>query len=182
MTAQTMPGGTARPAHTTHSGETAQRARAAAETTVAARKAPHVRLRRLLVTLGVVASLVVAGITVRAASIWAASEAPLTVAPVSVESVEMALAQEKSRSAILEDQIAALQSSAGDLTGALSAAGTRLATDQATADELRASLAAAQAKLAKLEAALAAQAKAAAAHTTTRSTSGGSDDGGGVDD
>ena len=173
MTAQTIPGGTAH-------------ARAAAETVTTARTAPRTTFRRLLVTLGVAASLLVAGFTVRAASMWAASEAPLTVAPVSVESVEMALAQEKSRSAILEDQIAALQSSAADLTGALDAAGNQLATDQATADELRASLAAAQDKLAKLEAALAAQAKAAArARTTTTTTSSGSgerDDDGGFDD
>ena len=149
----------------------AQQARASAETTAAARTAPRPTFRRLLVTLGVVASLIAAGATIRAASLWAASQAPLTVAPVSVDSVRQALAQEKSRSAVLEDQIAGLQASAIDLQGALQTARERLATDAATADELRASLAAAQDKLAKLEAALAAQAKAAA-RTTTRSTSG----------
>jgi septal ring factor EnvC (AmiA/AmiB activator) len=152
---------------------TAQHARAVSETVVTARSAPRPTIRRLLVTLGVVASLIAAGATVRAASLWASSQAPLTVAPVSVESVEMALAQEKSRSAVLEDQIASLQASAADLQGALQTAKGRLATDEATAGELRTSLAAAQDKLAKLEAAL-----AAAANARTRSTSGSSSAGG----
>ena len=149
----------------------AQHARATAETAATTRTAPRPTLRRFLVTLGVVASLIAAGATVRAASLWAASQAPLTVAPVSVDSVRQALAQEKSRSAILEDQIATLEASAAGLQTALQSAKDRLVTDEATAEELRASLAAAQDKLAKLEAALAAQAKAAA-RTTTRSTSG----------
>ena len=153
---------------------TAQLARADIETSATTRTAPRPTIRRLLVTIGVAASLVAAGATIRAAALWAASEAPLTVAPVSVESVQMALAQEKSRSAILEDQIAGLVSSATDLQSALQAAQDRLSTDQATADELRASLAAAQDKLTKLEAALAAQAKArASTRTVTTRTSGG---------
>lgn len=172
MTAQTIP----TPPGARHAPG-AQHARAAVETATTARAtartAPRPTLRRLLVTLGVAASLIAAGATVRAASLWAAGQAPLTVAPVSVESVRMALAQEKSRSAMLEDQIAELQASAAELSSALQAAGDRLLTDQATADELRASLAAAQDKLAKLEAALAAQAKAAA-RTTTQTTSGSS--------
>lgn len=155
----------------------AQHARAVSETVVTARTAPRPTIRRLIVTVGVVASLIAAGATVRAASLWASSKAPLTVAPVSVESVEMALAQEKSRSAVLEDQIASLQASAADLQGALQTAKGRLATDEAAAGELRTSLATAQDKLAKLEAALAAAAKA-----RTRSTSGTSSVGGGTDD
>jgi septal ring factor EnvC (AmiA/AmiB activator) len=151
---------------TTHN---AQHARTTVETAATARSAPRPTVRRLLVTFGVVASLVAAGATIRAASLWAAGQAPLTVAPVSVESVRLALEQEQSRSAALEEQIASLQASAAELEAALASAGDRLVTDQATADELRASLAAAQEKLAKLEAALAAAAKTPA-RTSTRST------------
>jgi septal ring factor EnvC (AmiA/AmiB activator) len=148
---------------------------------------PRPTLRRLLVTIGVVASLVAAGATIRAASLWAATQAPLNIAPVSVDSVRQALAQEKSRSAVLEDQISGLQSNAADLESALQSARDQLVTDQTTADQLRASLAAAQAKLATLEAALAKQAKSTSGTTSgstsgSSGTSGGSDDGGGYDD
>lgn len=171
-------------------GGTAQIARAAAETAATARTAegrpgaraataPRPTLRRLLVTAGVAGSLIVAGATVRAASQWASTQAPLDVAPVSVESVESALALEKSRAAVLEDQIANLHASAAGLQTALEAAQSRLVTDEATADELRASLAAAQEKLAKLEAALVAQGNA---RTSTRTASADSDDHGDDDD
>jgi len=154
----------------------APQARAAAETAATARTATRPTLRRLLVTIGVVASLIAAGATIRAASLWAATQAPLTVAPVSVDSVRQALAQEKARSVVLEDQIASLQASAIDLQGALQTARDRLASDAATADELRASLAAAQDKLAKLEAALAAQAKATSTRVAVSRTSGERED------
>lgn len=154
----------------------AQHARAAVETAATARTSPRPTVRRLLVTIGVVTSLVAAGATIRAASLWAAGHAPLTVAPVSIESVRMALGQEQSRSAMLEDQIASLEASSAELQAALASANDRLATDQLTADELRASLAAAQEKLDKLEAALAAAAKSSTRTTTTRTSSGAGED------
>jgi chromosome segregation ATPase len=140
-------------------------------------------LRRLLVTLAIAGALIIAGVTVRAASSWAATRAPLSVAPVSLDSVQLALEQERARSAALEAQLRELESSAGDLTAALQAARDRVGADEATAEDLRTSLTAAQDRLAKLEAALkAAAAKQATSTTTsTRATtstpSGESDDG-----
>jgi len=131
--------------------------------------------RRLLVTLGVAGSLLLAGATIRAASLWAATQAPLTIAPVSVESVQAALDQERARSADLQRQLSALQPSTAQLSSALDAAQTRAGTDQATAEELRASLSAAQDRLTKLEASLAAAAKQAtrSGSTTTTTTRAG---------
>src|SRR5512147_338989 len=87
--------------------------------------------RRLLVTIGVAGSLLVAGATIRAASLWAATQAQLTVAPVSVESVQKALEQERSRSADLQAQLSALESSTAQLNAALAEAQARAGTDQA---------------------------------------------------
>jgi hypothetical protein len=135
--------------------------------------------RRLLVTIGIAGSLLVAGATIRAASLWAANQAPLTVAPVSVESVQRALEQERSRSAELQTQLSALESSTAQLNSALLEAQNRAGTDQTAAEELRASLTAAQDKLTKLEAALAAAAKRAPSTTRTTTTTTPSGSGGG---
>ena len=151
-----------------------------ATTPATTRVAARPTVRRILVTIGVVLSLITAGATIRAASLWAASHAPLTVAPVSIDSVQMALAQEKSRSVVLEEQIASLEQSAIELNAALGAARDRLVTDQATADELRASLAAAQDKLTTLEASLAAAQARTQTRTTTRSSGEIEDEG--IDD
>jgi len=125
---------------------------------------PHVR--RPLVVLGVILTLVAAAGTVRAASIWVATTASLASPPTSMTSIEDALTQEQARSADLQQQLDALRSSSGDLSAALVAANQQVTTDQATADSLRSSLKAVQDKLAKAEAALrAAQAAAAAAAT-----------------
>jgi septal ring factor EnvC (AmiA/AmiB activator) len=141
----------------------------------------HAALRRTLVTVGIAASLLAAGLTIRAASMWAAASAPLTLAPVSVSSVQGALQQERARSATLEAQLAALESSASQLRSALDAAQSQAGVDQATADDLRASLTAAQKKLPKLETSL----KAAAARSSAPSgggSGGGSSGGTGGDD
>ena len=135
-------------------------------------------LRRTLVTIGIVGSLVAAGLTIRAASMWAATSAPLIVAPVSVTSVQQALEQERARSATLQTQLAALESSGADLRSALDSAQKQAGVDQATADDLRASLTAAQQKLARLEASL----RAASRRSGSTSTAGGSSGGAGDDD
>lgn len=142
-------------------------------------------VRRPLVILGVLLTLFAAAATVRAASIWASTSATLTTPPATISSIEMALAREQSRSAVLQDQLDALHSSSRDLEAALWAANNQVTADQATAADLEASLAAAKAKLAKLEAALrAARAggtTSRAGSTTTTSTYH-DDDGGEVDD
>ncbi|HYK95449.1 MAG TPA: hypothetical protein VE011_06245 [Candidatus Dormibacteraeota bacterium] len=149
------------------------------EARAAARATGRPAVRRLLVTIGVAGSLLIAGVTVRAASQWAAVQAPLTVAPVSVESVQAALDQERTRSADLERQLAALQSSTAQLSSALSEAQARVGNDQSTAEGLRASLVAAQAKLGKLQASLAAAAKQSVRSGSTTTVMSGSSGGGG---
>ena len=130
-------------------------------------------IRRAIVSGGVVLALFLAAVTVRSAALWTSSSAPLSVAPVAVDSIEKALADERMRSAALEQQITELDAAAADLGVALEAARTRLGTDQATATELRASLTAAQKKLVKLEAALRAAASRRAAPATV-TVAGGS--------
>jgi septal ring factor EnvC (AmiA/AmiB activator) len=143
-------------------------------------------IRRTLLVIGVLLSLAAAAATVEAASRWTASTAPLANGPASLDSIQQALAAQQSRSAVLEDQLAAMRAASDDLAGALNDANTQVSTDQATADQLRTALAAAQAKLAKLEAALKAQAtvtmttKTSKPATTTTTTF--HDDDGGVDD
>lgn len=132
-------------------------------------------LRRNLVIAGVVASLVVGGATIRAASIWTAAAAPLNDPPVSLNSIEDALAAEQARSAALEEQLMALTDASTQLADALEAAQGQLATDAATAEELRAALAAAQDKLAKLEASIAA-ARARITSTVSAPAGGGEED------
>jgi Tfp pilus assembly protein FimV len=126
-------------------------------------------IRRTIVTIGVAAALMTAGLTVRAASLWAAGAAPLGDAPVSATSLEQTLAQERARSAALQDDLDGLRSLSAQLSGALQAAQDRLTADQSTANDLRASLAAAQAKLASLQASL----KASAGQTTSAGGGGG---------
>jgi chromosome segregation ATPase len=143
-------------------------------------------VRRPLVILGVMLTLLVAAATVRAASIWASSSASLTTPPATIASIEMALAREQSRSAVLQDQLDTMHASSDDLAAALWVANAQVTADQATATDLEASLAAAQAKLAKLEAALKAARGGSTAtrsgSTTTSTPAPHDDDGGGVDD
>lgn len=147
-------------------------------------------IRRNLVIVGVVSALVLGAATVRAAAVWTAASAPLEQPPAALSSMRDALAQEKERSAALEQQLADLTQASNDLAAALTAARTQVATDSQTADTLRASLAAAQQKLAKLEAALkAAQsvkvttvAQTTTSTTTTYDDHDGGDDGGHDDD
>ena len=127
---------------------------------------PHVR--RPLVILGVLFTLLAAAATVRAASLWVSTSTSLATPPTSISSIEEALAREQSRSQALQGQIDSLAGSSRDLEAALAAANGRVAADQATAADLEASLLAAQAKLAKLEAAL----KAGQAPTTAPRSGG----------
>jgi septal ring factor EnvC (AmiA/AmiB activator) len=146
-------------------------------------------IRRNLVIVGVVSALVLGVATVRAAAVWTAASAPLEEPPAALSSMRDALAQEKERSAALEQQLTDLTQASNDLAAALTAARTQVATDSQTADTLRASLAAAQQKLAKLEAALKAaqSAKVTTVGTTTSTTTtyddhDGDGDGGHDDD
>lgn len=108
-------------------------------------------LRRPLVILGVLLSLLAGMLTIRAAAAWTAASSPLVARPPSVESLQAALAGEESRSAALQAQLDELTAGSADLAAALEAARNRIASDTAQATELQASLKAATAKLATLE-------------------------------
>jgi len=139
----------------------------------------HPTIRRVILAIGACVTLGAAAVTVQAASSWTAASAPLDRAPTSVSAIQQQLAQQVSRSAILEDQLAAMRASSDDLAAALSLANNQVSTDQATADQLRAALAAAQAKLATLEASLKA---AATKSTVSRPAAPPVGDDGGIDD
>jgi chromosome segregation ATPase len=123
------------------------------------------RVRRPLVLLGVVVSLLIGTASIRAAAAWTAASSPLTARPPSVESLQAALATEQDRSAVLRVQLDGLAAGSTDLTAALEAARDRIAVDAAQATQLQASLAAAQAKLAALERSIG-QARTATARST----------------
>lgn len=110
-----------------------------------------IRLRRPLVVLGVLLSLLTGAATIQAAAAWTAASSPLAAKPPSVESLQNALATEQARSAALQDQLDELSAGSADLTTALEVARDRIASDTAHATELQASLEAARAKLAALE-------------------------------
>jgi len=135
-------------------------------------------VRRNLVVLGTVGSILLGAATIHAASLWTAASAPLTEAPTSLQALRDALAHEQARSAALQDQLDKLGSGSTDLQSALQAAQARIATDAQTADQLRQSLAAASDKLKTLEASIA-KAKAASTTTTTTTTTSTSSGGGG---
>lgn len=124
-------------------------------------------VRRAVVVAGVAAALMLGAVSIQLAASWTAAAAPLNDPPASLASIQAALDRERTRSAALEEQLRVLEGASADLAAALEAANGQVATDTATAEELRASLAAAQAKLATLEAALA---NAAAARGSTPAT------------
>jgi septal ring factor EnvC (AmiA/AmiB activator) len=111
--------------------------------------------RHRLVVVGVLASLIVGAFAIRAAAAWAESAAPLATAPVSADSVEVALATERQRSAALADELDGLATQTSDLRTALATALQRVAGDADTADALRAKLAATEKRLKKLQASMA---------------------------
>lgn len=140
-------------------------------------------IRRNLVIVGVMSALVLGGATVRAAAAWTAASAPLEQPPAALASIRDALAQERARSAALEQQLGDLTKASTDLAAALEAARAQVTADSGTASTLRASLAAAQAKLTQLQAALkAAQAAQAAAPAAPPPVPAGGGGEGGHDD
>lgn len=123
--------------------------------------------RRLMTLLGVVAALTLGFGSIQAAALWTASSAPLTIAPVSVATLQSQLADERSRSTAVVQQLDALESQSTDLATALQAAHTQIDTETAHAADLAAQLKAAKQRLAKLEAAIKAANKAAQARAVT---------------
>lgn len=110
-----------------------------------------IRVRRPLVILGVMLSLLAGAGSIRAAAEWTAASSPLVAKPPSVESLQASLATEQARSAALQAHLDELTSGSADLATALTAARERIAADTSQAAELQASLEAAKVKLAALE-------------------------------
>ena len=82
------------------------------------------RIRRGLVLVGVVGSLLIGAASIQAAARWTAASAPLAVSPATAESLATRLADEETRSAALQAQLDELRSGMSDLTGALDVAPT----------------------------------------------------------
>jgi hypothetical protein len=107
-------------------------------------------IRRLLVTAGVVASLIAGAVSIQMAATWTAAAAPPAAPPVSIDSLREQLAAEQERSLALQSDLEALTSLTDELGVALDATGDQVSTDGMTAGELRSRLKAAQKKLASL--------------------------------
>ena len=141
-------------------------------------------LRRPLVVIGVVLSLVLGVVTIRSAAEWTAASAPLAVKPPSIQQLQADLAAEQARSADLQARLDGLTGDSTDLVAALQAASERIAADATQAAGLQASLKSAQSKLTALErsirraqaAAARAPSVAAPAAATQPPTHGGDDD------
>jgi septal ring factor EnvC (AmiA/AmiB activator) len=139
-------------------------------------------IRRSIVAIGLLVTVLAAVATMRGAAMWAATSASLDAPPVAVADLQRALADEQARSAALTDELDQLQAAAAGMHDALSAAEGQMTTDQATADELRTSLEAAQLRLANVEKALAAAKARLAAASKSGTTSAGGSSGGGYED
>jgi chromosome segregation ATPase len=107
--------------------------------------------RRAVLTLLIGASALAGFGAIRVAAAWTASAAPLEASPVAADVLRARLIDETSRSAAIEDRLAAITAHARELESALATAQVGLDADAHHAQELTAQLAAAKKKLAALE-------------------------------
>ncbi|MDH4334877.1 MAG: hypothetical protein OEW24_06410 [Chloroflexota bacterium] len=128
-------------------------------------------LRRSLIVLAVLASLLGSAVAIRAAAGWTASLA-LDPPPDPAQLVTD-LQNERAHASALSDELAQVLAGAGELRAALEAAQAKAEADAGTATQLAEQLAAAEAKLAQLERQMAAArvATQAAAQVTPASAS-----------
>lgn len=145
-------------------------------------------IRRATTVVVAIATLLLGFAAIRAASAWTAEAAPLVASPASARSIELKLADEQTRSADLEQRLAAISGQTDEMAGALQGARDQIAADAQHADQLTKDLAAAKAKLKTLQASIK-QAAAAQTRTVTVASSSpngsggsGSHDGGEVGD
>jgi peptidoglycan hydrolase CwlO-like protein len=109
------------------------------------------RVRRTLTLGGTLAALVLGFAVIQSAAAWAVDAAPLASTPVSAVSIQNRLVEEQTRSADLQSQLWAITDSADQLSTALEAAQTRIATDTDQAAALRKDLKDAKSRLATLK-------------------------------
>jgi hypothetical protein len=105
------------------------------------------RLRRGVVILGVVASLMFGVASIQVAADLAAAAAPPPAPPVSMDTLKGQLADEQARAASLQGQLEDLLGATGQLTAAIDSTETQVSDDGLTAAQLRDRLKAAQTKL-----------------------------------
>lgn len=105
------------------------------------------RLRRVLVSSGVVASLVVGVASIRLAADLTADAAPPPVPPISMRELQSELQAEQARAESLQGQLDDLLGVTSQLTSALDAAQEQVSDDGLSATQLRERLKAAEARL-----------------------------------
>jgi hypothetical protein len=138
------------------------------------------RIRRAVVILGVVASLVLGVASIQLAADLAAAAAPPPAPPISMTTLKDQLAAEQDRATALQAQLEDLVGATGQLTAALDSTETAVSDDGLTAAQLRARLKAAQAKLTSVDRLLKkAQARLAAPPPPPAAGGGGGGGGGG---
>lgn len=104
-------------------------------------------IRRGVVILGVVASLIFGVASIQVAADLAAAAAPPPAPPVSMDTLKGQLADEQARAASLQGQLEDLLGATGQLTAAIGSTETQVSDDDLTAAQLRDRLKAAQTKL-----------------------------------
>ena len=106
------------------------------------------RIRRVLVTLGVIASLVLGVISIQVAAALTAAAAPPPAPPISMSELQARLTAEQARAESLQQQLEALLDVTTQLNDAIQETGDQVTTDGLTAAELKARLKDAQDRLA----------------------------------
>jgi len=138
---------------------------------------PSLPIRRTFTVVVAVAAIVLGFTAIQVASAWTADAAPLVASPASAASIESKLADERARSADLQDRLTAITTQTDGMAAALRAAQDRIAADAAHAEQLTSDLASAQAKLKTLEATIkkataVARTRTVSTVSTTRTSSG----------
>ena len=105
-------------------------------------------MRRVLVTLGVIASLVLGVISIQVAAALTAAAAPPPVPPISMSELQARLTAEQARAESLQQQLEALLDVTTQLNDAIQETGDQVTTDGLTAAELKTRLKDAQDRLA----------------------------------
>jgi hypothetical protein len=131
-------------------------------------------LRRIIVVLGVVASLLVGTLSIEVAAALTAAAAPPPAPPMSLSALQDALAAQQTRGDDLEAQLAEMNDLTAALEAALAGTSDHISTQGKTAKQLENELKAAQSKLAKLQGLLAkAEARLAALRQAARTAGSG---------
>jgi hypothetical protein len=138
------------------------------------------KLRRTVIVMGVVASLLAGLLSIEIAAALTAAAAPPPAPPMSLSALQNALAAQQQRGDELESQLAEMNDLTASLAAALAGTQDHISTQGKTAKELEKELKAAQAKLAKMQGLLnQAQARLAALRAAANGVAGGGGGGGG---